>query len=123
MKKEEKADLLTYLHDYVKDLEANGKSEEEAVKTAIGQFQIREFLEVSRYSGLFELPAHYYLLGYAIVFLAAIIVIQCLLGAVFPDMFLLQAFKFMLILYAAAFVLLPILYKVADVLVRKKMIS
>lgn len=62
MKKEEKEELAEYLYDFVKDMEENGANHEAAVKTAIGQFQVKEITE--RDGDLIETKPHYYLFGY-----------------------------------------------------------
>jgi hypothetical protein len=123
MNKEEKDDLQTYLNDYVKDMEKNGRTKEEAVKTAIAQFQVQEFTEISKYSRLFELPTHYYLLGYVVIFGALIIVTKFLLATAIPNIFFLYAIIFTLILYAFAFIVLMMLYRVIDVLITKKILN
>lgn len=122
MKKQEKDDLKTYLYDFVNDLEANGKTKDEAVKIAISQFQVQEFNSISKNSGILELPSHHYLLGYALIFMAAVIFILCLVNTAFRDVFLLKAIYFMLILYSAAFVVLIFLYKLLDFIMAKKII-
>jgi hypothetical protein len=122
MSKKEKEDLRTYLNDFVKDLEANGKTKEEAVKTAIGQFQVQEFTSFLKNSGIFELPAHHYLLGYAVIFAAAFIFIQSIINAALGDIFVLHAISFMLILYSISFLGLIVLYKLLDVLVARKIV-
>lgn len=120
MNKQEKEDLKAYLFDFVKDLEANGKSKEEAIKTAIGQFQVQEFTSLSKNSGIFELPVHYYLFGYIILFIAVILATQILLNTIFNSIFLLSAVIFTSILYAVAFFGLFFLYKLIDIFVAKK---
>lgn len=122
MKKQEKDDLKTYLDDFVKDLEANGKTKDEAMKTAIGQFQVQEFNSISKNSGILELPSHHYLLGYVLIFAAVIIFILCLVNTAFRDVFFLKAIYFMLILYSVAFIGLMFLYKLLDIIVSKKTI-
>lgn len=123
MKKQEKEDLKTYLDDFVKDLEANGKTEDEAVKIAISQFQVQEFTSLSKNSGILELPAHHYLIGYVLIFAAvAVILFICLTNAAFKDVFLLHAIYFMLILYSVSFVGLLLFYKLLDLIVAKKLL-
>lgn len=122
MKKQEKDDLKTYLDDFVKDLEANGKTKDEAVKIAISQFQVQEFNSISKNSGILELPSHQYLLCYVLIFMAAVIFILCLVNTVFREVFFLKAIYFMLILYSVAFIGLMFLYKLLDVIVSKKIV-
>jgi hypothetical protein len=123
MKKQEKEDLKTYLDDFVKDLEANGKTKDEAVKIAISQFQVQEFTSLSKNSGILELPAHHYLIGYVLIFAAvAVILFLCLTNAAFKDVFLLHAIYFMLILYSVSFVGLLLFYKLLDLIVAKKLL-
>lgn len=122
MKREEKEDLMEYLKDFVADLEVSGKTKEEAVKTAIAQFQVQEFTSISKNSGILELPSHYYLLGYAIIYLALILIIQIFLGIGISNSFWLHAISFMLILYVVAFLGLILLYKLIDIVIAKKII-
>ncbi len=122
MKKQEKEDLKTYLDDFVKDLEANGKTKDEAVKIAISQFQVQEFTSISKNSGILELPAHHYLIGYVLIFTAVAILFLCLINAAFRDVFLLHAIYFMLILYSISFVGLLLFYKLLDIIVAKKLV-
>ncbi|MNN29718.1 hypothetical protein D3C81_1433350 [compost metagenome] len=120
MKKEEKEDLKQYLKDFVKDLEENGKTKEEATKTAINQFQVNEFTSLSKNTGVFELPGHYYLIGYAVIFALAMILTQVMIGIGFGGRFWLYAINFMLALYSFAFLGLLLLYKLIDTLVARK---
>lgn len=122
MNKQEKEDLKSYLNDFVKDLEENGKTKEEAIKTAIAQFQVQEFTSLSKSNGIFELPVHYYLIGYIIIFVVAIVIIGVFTGTILEDFFLLHAINFTLNLYCIGFLGLIFLYKLIDILVAKKMV-
>lgn len=121
MNKEEKEDLKVYLNDFVTDLEANGKTKEEAIKEAIAQFQVQEFTSLSKNGGILELTTHYYLLGYAIVFIILNLIIQISLGTGILNSFWLHAISFTLILYAVSFLGLIFLYKLIDILVTKNL--
>jgi hypothetical protein len=117
MSKEEKAELTEYLNDFVKDLEENGNTHEEAVKMAISNFQVKEFTQLQ--GNIFETPIHYYLLGYVSIFVGLIIIIQCIDFIVsLPFIFL--AVSFMLVLFSAAFICLFFIYKLTDVMIAKK---
>lgn len=118
MKKEEKTELIQYLNDFVKDLEEKGDSHEDAVKKAISNFQVKEFL-AAQDGDLFDKPTHYYLLGYVSIFVGVILIIQCL-NIIFPVPFIVSAVNFMLVLYSIAFFCLFFLYKLIDVLISKK---
>ncbi|GAB6084861.1 hypothetical protein [Alkaliphilus crotonatoxidans] len=120
MKKDEKEDLKQYLNDFVKDLEANGKTKDEAVRTAISQFQVNEFTSLSKNTGIFELPSHYYLIGYVMIFVLTIILIQVMISIGLGGRFWLFAINFMLGLYSLAFLGLLLLYKLIDTLVARK---
>jgi len=122
MNKQEKEDLKSYLNDFVKDLQQNGKTEDEAIKTAIAQFQVQEFTSLSKNNGIFELPSHYYLLGYFIIFVAAIVVIGIFINTILGDSFLLKAMNFTLNLYSIGLLCLLFLYKLIDKLITKKII-
>ncbi|MBZ2174289.1 hypothetical protein K8M07_03405 [Schnuerera sp. xch1] len=121
MKKEDKEDLKEYLNDFVKDLESEGKTEEEAIEIAIGQFQVKEFTSLSKNNGIFELPVHYYLIGYIIIFVAAIVIIGIFTNTILRDSFLLKAINFMFNLYSIGFIVVLFLYKLMDIFIKKKM--
>lgn len=121
MNREEKEDLKEYLNDFVRDLEEGGMKREEAIKTAIGQFQVQEFLSLSKNKGIFELPTHYYLLGYVLIFVVIMIIIKVLTSTIFEDLFLFHAINFTLSLYTISFLGLLILYKLIDLIIEKKM--
>jgi hypothetical protein len=118
MRAEEKEEFTQYLNDYVKDLVQHGEPYESAVKKAINSFQVQEFSEVKG-GDMFEKPAHYYLLGYTSVFIAAIIILQTIDGF-FPAQFILSSLSLTLGLYAAAFFILFFLYKAIDELLPQK---
>jgi len=115
--KQEKAELTEYLNDFVKDLEENGSTHEEAVKTAISHFQVKEFTQSQ--GNIFETPIHYYLLGYVSIFVGIIIVIQSI-DLIVSLPFIVLAVSFMLLLFSAAFICLFIIYKLIDVMIAKK---
>jgi hypothetical protein len=117
MSKEEKAELLAYLNDFVKDLEENGNTHAKAVKTAISNFQVKEFTESE--SKIFETPTHYYLLGYTSIFVALVVIIQCI-NLIVSLPFIVLALCFTLGLFAVAFVCLFFVYKLIDVMIAKK---
>lgn len=120
MKNQEKEDLMAYLKDFVNDLISNGKSKEEAVQIAISQFQVKEFTSISKNKELFELPKHYYLLGYVIIFVVLVILIQGITSIAFDNIFWLHAINFMLILYSVSFLGLLLVYRILDGMVAKK---
>lgn len=120
MKKDEKEDLKQYLNDFVQDLEANGKTKDEAVRIAINQFQVDEFTALSKNTGIFELPSHYYLIGYVVIFALVMILTQVLISIGLGGRFWLYAVNFMLVLYSLAFLGLVLLYKLIDTLVARK---
>lgn len=120
MKKDEKEDLKQYLNDFVKDLESNGKTRDEAVRTAISQFQVSEFTSLSKNTGILELPSHYYLIGYVIIFALVMILTQVMISMGLGGRFWLYAINFILILYSLAFLGLLLLYKLIDTLVARK---
>ncbi|KPU42824.1 hypothetical protein OXPF_35870 [Oxobacter pfennigii] len=117
MNNEEKADLTEYINDFVKDLEENGSTHEEAVRTAISHFQVKEFTQWQ--GNIFETPIHYYLLGYVSIFAGLIIVIQCI-DLIVSLPFIILAVSFMLMLFSAAFICLFFIYKLMDVMIAKK---
>lgn len=117
MSKQEKAELTDYLNDFVKDLEENGNTHEEAVKTAISHFQVKEFTQSQ--GNIFETPIHYYLLGYVSIFAGLIIIIQCI-DLIVSLPFIVLAVSFMFMLFSAAFICLFFIYKLIDIMIAKK---
>ncbi|MCC3863765.1 hypothetical protein K0040_05485 [Terrisporobacter petrolearius] len=122
LNKQEKEDLKSYLNDFVKDLQDNGKTKDEATKAAIAQFQVEEFTSVSKNSGIFELSSHYYLIGYILIFAIIMTLIGIFTNTILDDSFLLKAMNFMLNLYSIGLFILLFLYKIIDNLVIKKII-
>ena len=117
MSKTDKAGLTEYLNDFVKDLEEHGSTHEEAVKTAISHFQVKEFTQSQ--GNIFETQIHFYLLGYVSIFVGLIIVIQCI-DLIVSLPFIVLAMSFMFMLFSAAFICLFFIYKLIDVMIAKK---
>lgn len=69
MDAEDKTELRNFLEDFAADLEEQGRSREEAAKEVISQFQVREFLAMSKHTVPFETHGHHYLLGYCMLLL------------------------------------------------------
>lgn len=118
MNKEEKAELIQYLNDFVGDLEEKGDTHEAAVKKAINHFRVQEFTEAHG-GEIFEKPTHDYLLGYVSIFIAFVLVIRCI-GLVVSLPFALSVVSATLVLYGIGFLGLFFLYKLIDVMMAKK---
>ncbi len=117
VERQEKEELVQYPHDYVKDLEEGGKSHQQAVETAIGQFQVREITRME--GGLMETKPHYYLLGYAVIFFGIVLAIGCVnLAVALP--FWVLAVEFMLACYGVGFAGLFVIYRLADIVISRK---
>lgn len=93
------------------------------MKTAINQFKVKEFTELSKNSSLLNLPIHYYLIGYTLLAMILTIIVHLLRNAAFLDSFFLPAVEFMLISYMAGFIGLFFLYKLMDAMLAKKLES
>jgi len=117
MKKEEKEELAEYLYDFVKDMEENGANHEAAVKTAIGQFQVKEITE--RDGDLIETKPHYYLFGYTAISILVVAIVQGL-NTIVHLPFLILAVSFMLATFSFGFIGLFIIYKLLDMVLAKK---
>ncbi|MNC27221.1 hypothetical protein D3C75_753870 [compost metagenome] len=74
MSTEDKTELRNFLEDFAADLEGQGRSREEAAKEVISQFQVREFLAMSKHTQPFETHGHHYLLGYGILLLGVCLI-------------------------------------------------
>ena len=114
---QDREDLTEYLNDFVKDLEENGKSHQDAVETAIGQFQIREITRSE--GGLIESKPHYYLVGSAVICLGIALVIEWVNLAVHLP-FPILAMSFMLVCYGLGFAGLFLIYRLADIVISSK---
>jgi len=117
MSNEEKSDFLEYITDFVKDLEQNGSTHEEAVKIAISNFQVQEFAEST--SNIFVKSTHSYLLGCVSVFVGLVIIIQ-LVDMIVSLPFIIMAVSFTLALFSIAFISLFCIYKFIDLIIAKK---
>lgn len=118
MGRDEKEELRQYLTDFARDLEDKGTTHEEAVQTAIRQFQVREFAETQG-AAVFEKSPHFYLLGWAVL-LIAVFAIFDLLNTLLSGVFVMAAIAFMAVSYGIALFFLFFIYKLIDNLMPKK---
>ncbi|AIM17192.1 hypothetical protein HW35_13840 [Bacillus sp. X1(2014)] len=116
---EERQELQAYLEDFVQDLVSHGETKEEATKKAIEQFKIKEFTSLSKNTMLFNLPAHYYLGGFALVSLSVGLLLR-VLYIIFPSLFLLVLAS-SLFAYGVGFMGLFFVYKIIDAIIYKKL--
>jgi hypothetical protein len=116
---EEKLELQAYLEDYVIDLVSQGKTREEAAKEAINQFKVKEFSSLSKNTMIFNLHAHYYLGGYACLALLGGLTL-IVIHANFPLLVFLVG-KYTLLAYGVGFIGLFFIYKLADIILYKKL--
>jgi hypothetical protein len=121
MSKDEKLELKAYLEDFTADLLSQGKTEQEAIQTAINQFRVQEFSSFSKNSSILNLPIHYYLIGYLFVDIVLILILTCLTNTILMGSFWLSAVEFMLIAYGVGFLGLFALYKILDSVISKKL--
>lgn len=120
MGKEDKLELQHYLEDYAADLIMQGKPKNEAAKEAINQFKVKEILSLSKDTMLFNLHAHYYLIGWAILAAIVDIIIWLLYGGVYPSSQLLLIIGLILIAYGMGFIALFCGYKLMDSFIYRK---
>lgn len=123
MSKDEKAELKGYLEDYSRDLMSQGKTREEAVKTALSQFAIQEFVSISKNSSIINLAIHYYLVGYTIIALGLALLLQLITSILLVKSYLLLVVKFMFTAYGIGFIGLYFLYKLMDTILSKNISS
>lgn len=121
MSQEDKLELRNYLEDYAEDLMREGTTKEEAAKEAISQFKVKEFLSLSKHTTIFELHAHYYLIGWTIVAIAAFIALGVVGNAAPPFSLPMLLVESVLVAYGAGFIALFFVYKLLDALIYKKL--
>lgn len=115
----EKEELQTYLSDFVKDLIDNGKTEAEAVRYAIAQFQVEEFNSVTKSSNILSISSHLYLIGFTVLSLS-ISIVMFLLNVIFSSFnFWFLAIGWTSLLYAIAFMFLIFIYLFANKIITK----
>ncbi|MFC5466015.1 permease prefix domain 1-containing protein [Lederbergia graminis] len=120
MSQEDKLELQTYLEDYVQDLIQQGNSEEEAIRDAINQFKVKEFLSLSKNTMFFNLHAHYYLFGWMMVSIVAAILVWVLEATILPYPSMMLTIESIFIVYAIGLFGMFFLYKIIDVTIYKK---
>ncbi|MCC3372760.1 hypothetical protein [Cohnella sp. REN36] len=121
MSGEDRLELQNYLEDYAADLTSQGRTKEEAAREAINQFKVKEFLSLSKHSPLFDLHAHYYLLGWAAVAVAFFLLLGAIGLALFPSSLLLLIAESIALAYGLSFVGLFFVYKLLDAVIRRKL--
>ena len=115
---EEKMELQAYLEDYVQDQVSKGKAKEDAAKEAISQFKVKEFSSLSKNTMIFNLHAHYYLGGYAVLALLFFLIL-ILIHTVFSFLSLLVG-AYTILVYGIGFTGLFFIYKLLDIILYKK---
>lgn len=116
LSREEKEELAEYLNDFVSDLESSGNTHAQAVSQAIGQFQVKEFIQ----GNALQTGSQYYLLGYRLLFTVISFIIE-VLKLLFPLPFFLSAFSFMFVCFGVGLIGLFFVYKLTDMLLKKRM--
>lgn len=121
MSKDDKLELQTYLEDYVQDLIRQGKTKEDATREAINQFKVKEFLSLSKNTSIFNLHAHYYLIGWTIV-LAITFILICILGLMIESTTLIfLIIEVSLFVYSLGLFGMFFVYKLLDALIYRKL--
>lgn len=120
MSDEDKLELRTYLEDFVEDLMEQGSTEEEAKREAIKQFMVKEFLSLSKNTMFFNLHAHYYLIGWTIVFISASMLVWLFEYAIFPHPIVTLTVESILIVYAIGLFGTFFMYKIMDTVIVRK---
>ncbi|MDP4097916.1 hypothetical protein OIN60_14160 [Paenibacillus sp. P96] len=121
LNKEDKMELQNYLEDFAADLEHQGRSKKEAAKEAINQFKVKEFLSMSKHTRPFETHGHHYLMGYALLLLASVLLLAIIAQMIAPGILLLFIFQVVLAVYGVCFITLFMLYKVLDRFIYRKL--
>ena len=116
--REEKLEIQGYLDDYIEDLIASGKQRTDAIREAIESFKVKEILSSSKNSKIFNLHAHYYLLGYSFIMVTAGLFLRVIYLNV--NSLLLLSLEWLLYLYGIGFAVLFVIYKLFDIVLYKK---
>lgn len=119
--KDEKLELKSYLEDFAADLISQGKTSKEAVQIAINQFRVQEFSSLSKNNSILNLPIHYYLIGYVLIDIALILILEFLRITILASSFWLSAIEFMFIVYGVGLIGLFFMYKMLDTVISKKL--
>lgn len=120
MSEEDKLELKIYLEDYVQDLIKQGNTEADATREAINQFKVKEFLSLSKNTLLFNLHAHYYLIGWTIIFIIVSILVWLLEFSIIPYPSFTTTIVITLIVYAFGLFGMFFLYKIIDAAIHQK---
>lgn len=121
MSTEDKTELRNFLEDFAADLEEQGRTKEEAAKEVISQFQVREFLAMSKHTVPFETHGHHYLLGCGILLLGVCLTALAA-GALWGQHFLVWLIISSVSgVYGACFFGVYALYKLLDRLIYNKL--
>lgn len=118
MSKEDQLELQTYLEDYVQDLIEQGFSKEDATKEAINQFKVKEIL--SKNTMLFNLHAHFYLIGWVAIFFIALILVWLTEHSLNIESNYLLLIEVPLFVYCLGISGVFLLYKVIDSIIYQK---
>ena len=120
MSADEKLELQTYLEDYVEDLVEQGMTKQEATNEAINQFKVKEFLSLSKNTSLFNLHAHYYLLGLAVITGIVGLIIWVVTAAMNENTLITLMIEVTLFAYCIGLVGLFFVYKILDSVLYQK---
>lgn len=120
LNKEDKLELQHYLEDYTEDLMKHGKTKEEASKEAINQFKVKEILTMSKNTMLFDLHAHYYLIGWTFITVIAFIFTWALelIFSFYP--FITLTIESVFIAYGIGLFGMFFVYKLLDAFIQRK---
>ncbi|KOP77673.1 hypothetical protein LIS82_02145 [Cytobacillus solani] len=121
LSQEDKWELQAYLEDFAEDLIQQGKTKEDASIEAINHFKVQEILSLSKNTLLFNLHAHYYLLGWVILACIFFTFIGVFWIVLFASSTLLLIVESMLFAYSLGFVGLFFVYKLFDAMIYRKL--
>lgn len=120
MNQEEKLELKMYLEDYKQDLVSQGNTEEAASQIAINHFKIKEFSSLSKDTQLFNLHAHFYLWGYAILTALCSLVLLFTTNVAVDSSLILIVLETVFAVICIGFSCLFFLYKMMDAMIHCK---
>ncbi|MBD2869260.1 permease prefix domain 1-containing protein [Paenibacillus arenilitoris] len=121
MSEDDKAELRNYLEDYAADLTEQGKSKEEATAEAISQFKVKELLSLSKNTALFQLHAHYYMIGWIAVALVLAVLTEMTRWLMDSNALWFMIVEAVFAAYGAGLFGLFVVYKLLDAFIHRKL--
>ncbi|WP_208589605.1 hypothetical protein [Gracilibacillus suaedae] len=118
---DERLELQAYLEDYSQDLIEQGMTKEDAIIAAINEFKVNEFSSISKNTQIFNMHAHYYLGGYALLGITASLILLVISNVLTDPPLISIVLEVTFMLYGIGFFGLFFVYKLMDIFIHKKL--